>query len=142
MGPRARYLGSEVPKEELIWQDPIPVVNHKLIERQGYYLPEGQDTGFRLSIRNWSPTAWASASTFRGSDKRGGATVPAFAWRRRRTGKSTSPPSWRRCSRLWKPSRAGFNNAQTRGKKVSLADLIVLAGAQASSRPRRMPVTR
>jgi catalase-peroxidase len=109
MGPRARYLGPEVPAEELIWQDPIPAVNHKLIDAQDIASLKGKILASGLSVSQLVSTAWASASTFRGSDKRGGANgarirlAPQKDWE---VGKSTNLTSWRRCSRPWRASRA------------------------------------
>jgi catalase-peroxidase len=115
MGPRARYLGPEVPVEELIWQDPIPAVNHKLIDAQDIASLKGRILASGLSVSELVSTAWASASTFRPLGRRrppsvaptsaAVPTVPAFVWRRRRIGKSTSLPNWRRCSRPWRESR-------------------------------------
>ncbi len=98
MGPRARYLGPEVPAEELVWQDPIPAVNHELVDAQDVAVLESRILSSGLSVPELVSTAWKSASTFRGSDKRGGArTERAFDWRPRRIGKRTSPRSWRGC---------------------------------------------
>ena len=97
MGPRARYLGPEVPAEELIWQDPIPAVNHKLIDEQDVASLKGKILASGLSVsRNWLSTAWASASTFRGSTSVAGRTARGFASRRRGIGKSISRPNWRK----------------------------------------------
>ena len=129
MGPRARYLGPEVPKEELIWQDPIPAVDHKLIDDAGHRLPEEARSWLRVCLsRNWfrppgrrrPPSAAPTSAAAR--------TARAFGWRRRRTGRSTSRPSWRRCSKTLEGIQNAFNSVQSGGKKVSLADLIVLAG--------------
>jgi catalase-peroxidase len=94
MGPRSRYLGPEVPAEELIWQDPIPAVNHPLVDANDIAALKAKVVASGLSVAQLVSAAWAAASTFRGSDLRGGAT--AFAWRRRRIGRSTSRPSWRK----------------------------------------------
>ena len=96
MGPRARYLGAEVPAEELIWQDPIPAVNHKLIDAQDIASLKGKILGSGLSVSELVSTAWASASTFRGSDKRGGANGARIRLAPRRIGKSISLHNWPR----------------------------------------------
>ena len=98
MGPKARYLGAEVPAEDLIWQDPIPDVDHPLINEKDVAELKSKILASGLSVAELVSTAWASASTFRGSDKRGGANGRASALPRRRTGTSTSPRSWPRCS--------------------------------------------
>ena len=99
MGPRARYLGPDVPAEELIWQDPVPAVNHPLIDAEDIAFLKGKILASGLSVSELVSTAWASASTFRGSDKRGGANGARIRLARRRIGQSTSPPNWPRCSR-------------------------------------------
>ena len=128
MGPRARYLGPEVPAEELIWQDPIPAVNHKLIDAQDIASLKGKILTSGLSIPELVSTAWASASTFRGSDKRGGANgarirlVPQKDW------EVNQPAQLAKVLKTLEGIQNTFNSAQSGGKKVSLADLIVLAG--------------
>jgi catalase-peroxidase len=97
MGPRSRYLGPEVPAEELIWQDPVPAVDHELIDEAGHRRPQGQDPCLGPVVSQLVSTAWASASTFRGSDMRGGANGARIRLRRRRIGKSTSRSNWRLC---------------------------------------------
>ena len=111
MGPRARYLGPEVPAEELIWQDPVPAVDHKLIDAKDIADLKAKILASGLSISELVGTAWASAATFRGSDKRGGANGARIRLARRRIGRSTSRPNWRRCS---KPSRASRKRSTAR----------------------------
>ena len=128
MGPRARYLGPEVPVEELIWQDPIPAVNHKLIDAKDIASLKGKIMASGLSVSELVLTAWASASTFRGSDKRGGANgarirlVPQNDW------EVNQPTRLSKVLRALEGIQTGFNKAQKGGKMVSLADMIVLAG--------------
>jgi catalase-peroxidase len=128
MGPRARYLGPEVPKEELLWQDPIPAVNHALIDAQDIASLKAKVLASKLSVSELVSTAWASASTFRGSDKRGGANgarirlAPQKFWQ-----VNQSAPVSKVLTAL-EGIQAEFNKASAGGKKVSLADLIVLAG--------------
>jgi catalase-peroxidase len=128
MGPRARYLGPEVPAEELIWQDPIPKVNHKLIDVQDIASLKGKILASGLSVAELVSTAWASASTFRGPDKRGGANgarirlVPQKDW------EVNQPARLAKVLKTLEGMQSAFNSAQSAGKKVSLADLIVLAG--------------
>jgi catalase-peroxidase len=128
MGPRARYLGPEVPAEELIWQDPIPAVNHKLIDARDIASLKGRVLASGLSVSELVSTAWASASTFRGSDKRGGANgarirlVPQKDW------EVNEPARLAKVLKTLEGIQSSFNSEQSDGKKVSLADLIVLAG--------------
>ena len=118
MGPRVRYLGPEVPKEELVWQDPVPAVDHKLIDAKDVTELKAKILASRLSIPELIGVAWASAVTFRGSDKRGGANGRASVSAPRRTGKSTSLPNWQRCSKPLRASTA-FNGAAGGGKRVA-----------------------
>jgi catalase-peroxidase len=104
MGPRSRYLGPLVPAEELLWQDPVPAVTHELIDAQDIAALKSKILASGLSISQLVSTAWASAATFRGSDKRGGRTAPASVSRRKKIGKSTSPPNCRPCLQLWRRS--------------------------------------
>jgi catalase-peroxidase len=128
MGPRSRYLGPEVPAEELIWQDPVPLVDHELIDAQDIAELKSKILASDLSIPQLASTAWASASTFRGSDKRGGANgarirlVPQKDW------EVNQPAQLKTVLQTLEKIQREFNNAQSGGKKVSLADLIVLGG--------------
>ena len=129
MGPRARYLGPEVPKEELIWQDPIPAVNHKLIGEQGDRRPQGRRSSPpELSVAQLVSTAWASASTFRGSDKRGGANGARIRLAPQKDWEVNQPAQLAKVLKTLEGIQADFNKKAVGGKKVSLADLIVLGG--------------
>ena len=128
MGPRPRYLGPEVPAEELIWQDPIPAVNHGLIDAQDIASLKGKILASGLSVSELVSTAWASASTFRGSDKRGGANGARIRLAPQKDWEVNQPDQLARVLKTLEGIARAFNNAQSGGKKVSLADLIVLAG--------------
>ena len=128
MGPRARYLGAEVPAEELIWQDPIPAVNHPLIDAQDIASLKGKIQASGLSISERVSTAWASASTFRGSDKRGGANGARIRLAPQKDWQANQPAQLAKVLKSLEGIQSAFNSAQSAGKKVSLADLIVLAG--------------
>jgi len=128
MGPRARYLGPEVPEEELIWQDPIPAVNHKLIDAQDIASLKGKILASGLSVSELVSTAWASASTFRGSDKRGGANGARIRLAPQKDWEVNQPAQLAKVLKTLEGIQSAFNSAQSGGKKVSLADLIVLAG--------------
>jgi catalase-peroxidase len=128
MGPRARYLGPEVPAEELIWQDPIPAVNHKLIDAQDIASLKGKILASGLSISELVSTAWASASTFRGSDKRGGANGARMRLAPQKDWEVNQPARLAKVLKTLEGIQHAFNSAQSGGKKISLADLIVLAG--------------
>jgi catalase-peroxidase len=128
MGPRARYLGPEVPAEELIWQDPIPAVNHKLIDEQDIASLKGKILASGLSVSQLVTTAWASASTFRGSDKRGGANGARIRLAPQKDWEVNEPAQLAKVLKALEGIQKEFNGAQSGGKKVSLADLIVLAG--------------
>jgi catalase-peroxidase len=128
MGPRARYLGPEVPAEELIWQDPIPAVNHKLIDEQDIASLKGKILASGLSVSELVSTAWASASTFRGSDKRGGANGARIRLAPQKDWEVNQPAQVAKVLKTLEGIQSEFNRAQSGGKKVSLADLIVLAG--------------
>jgi catalase-peroxidase len=128
MGPRARYLGPEVPAEELIWQDPIPAVNHKLVDAQDIASLKGKILASGLSVSELVSTAWASASTFRGSDKRGGANGARVRLARQKDWEVNQPAQLAKVLKTLEGVQSAFNSAQSGGKKVSLADVIVLAG--------------
>ncbi|MGE5345190.1 MAG: catalase/peroxidase HPI [Acidithiobacillales bacterium] len=128
MGPRARYLGPEVPSEELIWQDPIPAVNHKLVDEQDIVSLKGKILVSGLSVSELVSTAWASASTFRGSDKRGGANGARIRLAPQKDWEVNQPARLARVLKTLEGTQKAFNGAQSGGKKVSLADLIVLGG--------------
>jgi catalase-peroxidase len=128
MGPRARYLGPEVPAEELIWQDPIPAVNDPLIDAQDIASLKGKILASGLSVSELVSTAWASASTFRGSDKRGGANGARVRLAPQKDWEVNQPAQLAKRLKALEGIQSAFNSAQSGGKKVSLADLIVLAG--------------
>jgi len=128
MGPRARYLGPEVPEEELIWQDPIPAVNHKLIDAKDIASLKKKVLASGLSVSDLVSTAWASASTFRGSDKRGGANGARIRLAPQKDWEVNQPARLAKVLTVLEGIQSEFNKAQKSGKKVSLADLIVLAG--------------
>ena len=128
MGPRTRYLGPEVPAEDLIWQDPIPAVNHKLIGIRDIAALKHKVLASGLSISEMVSTAWASASTFRGSDKRGGANGARIRLAPQKDWEVNQPARLAKVLKTLEGIQSEFNNAQSGGKKVSLADLIVLAG--------------
>jgi catalase-peroxidase len=128
MGPRARYLGPEVPAEELIWQDPIPAVNHKLIDEQDIAFLKSKILASGLSVSQLVSTAWASASTFRGSDKRGGANGARIRLAPQKDWEVNQPAQLAKVLKAIEGIQSASNSAQSGGKKVSLADLIVLAG--------------
>ncbi|MGZ0785434.1 catalase/peroxidase HPI [Pseudomonas saponiphila] len=134
MGPRARYLGPEVPAEELIWQDPIPAVNHPLIDAQDIQQLKGQILDSGLSVAQLVSTAWASASTFRGSDKRGGANGARIRLAPQKDWEVNQPQQLAQVLQGLEAIQSAFNSAQTGGKRVSLADLIVLGGCAAVER--------
>ncbi len=128
MGPRARYLGPEVPAEELIWQDPIPAVNHKLIDAQDIAALKRKILDSGLSVSELVSTAWASASTFRASDMRGGANGARIRLAPQKDWEVNQPAQLAKVLSTLQGIQSAFNGAQSGGKKVSLADLIVLAG--------------
>jgi len=131
MGPRVRYLGPEVPKEELIWQDPIPAVDHKLIAAKDVADLKAKILASGLSVSQLVSTAWASASTFRGSDKRGGANGARIRLAPQKDWVVNQPAELSKVLRKLEGIQADFNKKAKGGKKVSLADLIVLAGCAA-----------
>ena len=128
MGPRARYLGPEVPAEELIWQDPIPAVNHKLVDAQDIASLKGKILASGLSVSELVSTAWASASTFRGSDKRGGANGARIRLAPQKDWEVSQPAQLAKVLKTLEGIQSAFNSAASGGKKVSLADMIVLTG--------------
>jgi catalase-peroxidase len=131
MGPRARYLGPEVPAEELIWQDPVPVVDHALIDANDIRSLKSKVLASGLRVSRLVSTAWASASTFRGSDKRGGANGARIRLAPQKDWEVNEPAELAKVLEALERIRREFNKSQTGGKKVSLADLIVLAGCAA-----------
>jgi catalase-peroxidase len=131
MGPKSRYLGPEVPAEDLIWQDPIPAVNHPLIEDEDIAALKYKVLSSGLSISELVSTAWASASTFRGSDKRGGANGARIRFAPQKDWEVNDPAQLTRVLIALEKIQEEFNSSQTGGKQVSLADLIVLAGSAA-----------
>jgi catalase-peroxidase len=128
MGPRARYLGPEVPAEELVWQDPIPAVDHPLVDAQDVAALKQQVLASGLTVSQLVSTAWASASTFRGSDKRGGANGARIRLAPQKDWAVNQPEQLDKVLQTLDGVREAFNAAQKGGKKISLADLIVLAG--------------
>jgi len=128
MGPRTRYLGPEVPAEDLNWQDPIPAVNHKLIDAQDIASLKCKILASGLSVSELVSTAWASASTFRGSDKRGGANGARIRLAPQKDWEVNQPARLAKVLKTLEGIQSNFNSAQSGGKKISLADLIVLAG--------------
>ena len=128
MGPRARYLGPEVPKEDLVWQDPVPAVNHALIDDKDVAALKAEVLASGLSVSELVSTAWASASTFRGSDKRGGANGARIRLAPQKDWEINQPAQLAKVLKTLEGIHSAFNSAQSGGKKVSLADLIVLAG--------------
>jgi catalase-peroxidase len=131
MGPRARYLGPEVPAEELLWQDPIPAVDHPLVEASDIASLKQKVLASGLSVSELVSTAWASASTFRGSDKRGGANGARIRLAPQKDWAVNQPEQLSKVLKALEGIQAEFNGAQSGGKKISLADLIVLAGGAA-----------
>ncbi|RDJ99616.1 catalase/peroxidase HPI [Paraburkholderia lacunae] len=129
MGPRARYLGPEVPAEELLWQDPIPAVDHPLVDAQDIASLKQKILASGLSVSQLVSTAWASASTFRGSDKRGGANGARIRLAPQKDWEVNQPEQLAKVLKVLEGIQSEFNGAQSSGKKVSLADLIVLAGS-------------
>jgi len=128
MGPRSRYLGPEVPAEELIWQDPIPAVDHVLVDEKDVASLKARVLASGLSVSQLVSTAWASASTFRGSDKRGGANGARIRLAPQKDWPVNQPAELAKVLKTLEGIQAGFNKEASGGKKVSLADLIVLAG--------------
>ncbi|HEU4575480.1 MAG TPA: catalase/peroxidase HPI [Chitinophagaceae bacterium] len=131
MGPRARYLGAEVPAEELIWQDPIPAVDYQLVDETDIAALKEKILASGLSVSELVSTAWAAASTFRGSDKRGGANGARIRLAPQKDWAVNNPPQLAKVLAALETIQAAFNQSQSGGKKVSLADLIVLGGCAA-----------
>jgi catalase-peroxidase len=131
MGPRNRYLGSEVPAEVLIWQDPIPAVNHPLVDATDVEMLKSKVLASGLSVAELVSTAWASASTYRGSDKRGGANGARVRLAPQKYWEVNNPSQLGKVLDALEAIQKEFNAAQTSGKQISLADLIVLAGCAA-----------
>jgi catalase-peroxidase len=134
MGPRSRYLGAEVPEEELLWQDPVPAVTHELIDEKDITALKGKILASELSVSQLVSTAWASASTFRGSDKRGGANGARIRLAPQRDWEVNQPAQLASVLETLEGIQKTFNDAQSGGKEVSLADLIVLGGCAAVER--------
>ncbi|MBW6468118.1 MAG: catalase/peroxidase HPI, partial [Coriobacteriia bacterium] len=128
MGPRSRYLGPEVPEEELLWQDPVPAVDHELVDEQDVAALKAKVLASGLSVSQMVATAWASASTFRGSDMRGGANGARIRLAPQKDWEVNQPAQLATVLETLEGIRAEFNASQSGNKKVSLADLIVLAG--------------
>ncbi len=128
MGPRARYLGPEVPDEELIWQDPVPAVDHELIDPKDITSLKRKILASGLSVSELVSTAWASASTFRGSDKRGGANGARIRLAPQKDWEVNQPGQLAKVLKTLEGIQSAFNSTQSNGKRVSVADLIVLAG--------------
>ncbi len=148
MGPRARYLGPEVPKEVLIWQDPVPVADHPLIDTADVTALKGKILASGLSVAELVRTAWASASTFRGSDKRGGANGARIRLTPQRWWEANNPAELSKTLDTLEGVQKAFNASLTGGKRVSLADVIVLGGcaaveeaARRAGHPVRVPFT-
>ena len=144
MGPRSRYLGTEVPAEELIWQDPVPAVDHELIDALDIADLKGKILASGLSISELVSTAWASASTFRGSDKRGGANGARIRLAPQKDWEVNQPAQLKTVLQTLEGIQKEFNSAQLGGKMVSLADLIVLggcAGVEQAAKNAGHPVT-
>ena len=131
VGPRSRYLGPEVPAEELVWQDPVPAVDHKLIDAQDIANLKGKILASGLSISDLVSTSWASAASFRGSDKRGGANGARIRLAPQKNWKVNEPAKLKTVLQKLEGIQQAFNKAQSSGKKVSLADVIVLGGCAA-----------
>ena len=131
MGPRARYLGPEVPKEVMVWQDPIPEINHELVDDEDIIALKAKILASGLTVSQLVSAAWASASTFRGSDKRGGANGARIRLSPQKDWVVNNPAQLKKVLGVLEGIQKEFINSQSDGKKVSLADLIVLAGCAA-----------
>jgi catalase-peroxidase len=128
LGPRSRYLGPEVPKEELVWQDPVPAVDHPLIDDADAAAIKAKVLASGLTVSELVGTAWASASTFRGGDKRGGANGARIRLSPQKDWEANQPEQLAKVLKVLERIQFEFSQGQSGGKKVSLADLIVLAG--------------
>ncbi|MCK6557517.1 catalase-peroxidase, partial [Candidatus Binatia bacterium] len=128
LGPRSRYLGAEVPSEVLIWQDPVPAVDHPLVDARDIADLKAKILATGLSVSELVSTAWASASTFRGSDKRGGANGARIRLAPQKDWEANQPAQLAKVLAALEGVQKAFNAAQKGGKKVSMADLIVLGG--------------
>ncbi len=137
MGPKARYLGPEVPAEELIWQDPLPAVDHELIDAQDIASLKSKILGSGLSLAELVYTAWSSASTYRGSDMRGGANGARIRLAPQKEWEANQPEQLAKVLKTLESIQSDFNATQAGGKRVSLADLIVLGGAAAIEQAAR-----
>ena len=137
MGPKARYLGPEVPQEDLIWQDPVPPVDHELIDASDIATLKAKVLASGLSISELVYTAWSSAATFRNSDKRGGANGARIRLAPQKDWEVNQPAQLQKVLKVLEGIRQEFNHSQTSGKKVSLADLIVLGGCAAVEQAAR-----
>jgi len=131
MGPRSRYLGPEVPAEDLIWQDPLPAVDHKLVDAKDIAALKAKVLASGLSVSELVSTAWASAATFRGSDKRGGANGARIRLAPQKDWEVNQPKQLAKVLDALEGVRKEFNGTQKGGKKISLADMIVLGGCAA-----------
>ncbi len=131
MGPRSRYLGAEVPDEELVWQDPVPAVDHDLVDADDVAALKAKVLASGLTVSHLASTAWASASTFRGSDKRGGANGARIRLAPQKDWEVNQPGKLAKALEVLETIRSEFNGARSDGVKISLADLIVLAGCAA-----------
>ncbi|HWA13428.1 MAG TPA: catalase/peroxidase HPI [Burkholderiales bacterium] len=131
MGPKSRYLGPEVPAEDLIWQDPVPAVDHKRVDDQDVAALKAKVLASGLTVAELVSTAWASASTFRGSDKRGGANGARIRLAPQKDWEANEPAQLARVLEVLEGIRTGFNQSASGGRRISLADLIVLAGGAA-----------
>ncbi len=137
MGPRARYLGADVPAEELIWQDPVPAVDHNLIDERDVTALKARMLASGLSVPQLVYSAWSSASTFRGSDKRGGANGARIRLAPQKTWEVNQPPVLSKVLQTLESIQKEFNDAASGGKRISLADLIVLGGCAALEQAAR-----
>jgi catalase-peroxidase len=137
MGPISRYLGPEVPKEQLVWQDPVPAVDHELIGQRDIATLKRRILGSRLSISQLVSTAWAAASTFRGSDKRGGANGARIRLAPQKDWAVNQPAQLAAVLKVLERIQNSFNRSRSGGKRVSLADLIVLGGCAAVEQAAR-----